>query len=127
MNIVFFPVKDSSSKLSRLHQTAHIHLAKKEPLLFLVPDKASFDFLDRLLWSSPAEGFLPHPSSLLTIALQLDAHFPTVFNLRPIPLIEPGIKTVYEFEDHTSSEKFQLSKQRYQGYRAQKFPISIEM
>ncbi|HUD02201.1 MAG TPA: DNA polymerase III subunit chi [Rhabdochlamydiaceae bacterium] len=122
MNITFFPVKDTPSKLSKLCRIASQHMSQKEPLLFLVPDKAAFDFLDKLLWSY--EYFLPHPTPLLTISMEL-LSFPSVFNLRPSAL-EGTIKTVYEFEDHTSAEKFQLSKHRYQTYRDQNFPIIIE-
>lgn len=122
MNIIFFPVKDTASKLNKLCRIAQDHLAQKEPLLFLVPDKTSYDFLDKLFWSS--DNFLPHPT-LLTISTEL---LPccSVFNLRPSPLME-GAKTVYEFEDHTSAEKFQLSKHRYQTYRDQNFPIIVEI
>jgi DNA polymerase IIIc chi subunit len=122
MNIVFFPVKDTSSKLTKLCRVAKDHLVQKEPLLFLVPDKAAHDFLDKLFWSS--DNFLPHPSNLLTISTEL-LPFASVFNLRPSALLE-GTKTVYEFEDHTSAEKFQLSKHRYQTYRDQNFPIIVE-
>lgn len=122
MNIVFFPVKDTSAKLSKLCQMAQHHLAQKEPLLFLVPDKTSFDFLDKLFWSG--ENFLPHPTSLITLSTE-PLPFASVFNLRSSALLE-GPKTIYEFEDHTSVEKFQLSKHRYQTYRDQNFPIVVE-
>ncbi len=123
MNIVFFPVKDTSAKLTKLCRVAEHHLVQKEPLLFLVPDKTSFDFLDKLLWSGV--NFLPHPTNLLTISMEL-LPFSSIFNLRPSALLEGG-KTIYEFEDHTSAEKFQLSKQRYQTYRDQNFPIIVEI
>lgn len=123
MNIIFFPVKDGAAKLSKLCKIAQHHLTQKEPLLFLVPDKASFDFLDKLFWSG--DNFLPHPTPLLTISLEL-LPSPTVFNLRPSALLE-GTKTVYEFEDHTSAERFQLSKHRYQTYRDQHFSIVVEI
>lgn len=127
MNIVFFPVKDTPSKLVKLCQIAQQHLEQKEPLLLLVPDQASYNFLDKLLWSSPAESFLPHPTALLIISMELQLSFPTVFNLRPAAYLEKGVKTIYEFEDHTSSEKLQLSKHRYQTYRDQNFPIAVEV
>jgi DNA polymerase IIIc chi subunit len=126
-NIIFIPVKDTPSKLAKLCQLAQKHLLEKEPLLLLAADKASFEFLDKLLWSTPPDGFLPHPTKLLSISLELDAHFHTVFNLRPVPLADTtGIKTIFEFEDHTSSEKLQLSKQRYQHYRDNNFPLIID-
>jgi DNA polymerase IIIc chi subunit len=124
MNITFFPVKDTPSKLAKLCRVAQHHLEQKEPLLLLVPDKASLDFLDKLLWSS--ENFLPHPTPLLMISMEVNSHFPTVFNLRPSALLGDA-KTIYEFEDHTSSEKLQLSKQRYQTYRDRNCPIIVEI
>lgn len=124
MNVIFFPVKDTASKLTKLCQIAQKHLAEKDPLLFLVPDKASYDFLDKLFWSS--DHFLPHPTFLLTLSTELIS-CSSVFNLRPSALLEGGSKTVYEFEDHTSAEKFQLSKHRYQVYRDQNFPIVVEI
>lgn len=123
MNIIFFPVKDTSSKLTKLCRIAQSHLAQKEPLLFLVPDKASYDFLDKLFWSS--DNFLPHPTDFLAISTE-PLPFASIFNLRPSALLE-GAKTVYEFEDHTSAEKLQLSKHRYQTYRDQNFPIIVEI
>ena len=128
MNILFFAVKDTPSKLAKLYRISEQHLVQKDPLLLLVPDKNSFDFLDELLWISPPESFLPHPSSFLAISLEVLPDFPTIFNLRPAPLLgAAGVKKIYEFEDHTSSEKFQLSKQRYQGYRDGNFPIAVEI
>jgi len=122
MNIIFFPVKDTSAKLSKLCQLAQHHLAQKEPLLFLVPDKTSLDFLDKLLWSG--DNFLPHPTALITLSTE-PLPFAAIFNLRSSALLE-GPKTIYEFEDHTSPEKFQLSKHRYQTYRDQNFSIIVE-
>lgn len=123
MNIVFFPVKDTSSKLTKLCKIAQQHLIQKDPLLFLVPDKAALEFLDKLFWSSDI--FLPHPTPLLTISTEIIS-CSSIFNLRSSALLE-GTKTVYEFEDHTSPEKFQLSKHRYQTYRDQNFPIIVEI
>lgn len=122
--ILFIPVKQTNEKLRALHQIAHRQFAEKSPLFFLASDRASCDFLDRLLWS--ASTFLPHPSSLLAIGLEVDPQFPTIFNLRPTPL-SAHAKQILEFEDHTSPEKLQLSKQRYQYYRDHNFRIEYSV
>lgn len=124
--IVFFPVRTNSAKLATLAQVAHTHFERKEPLLFLVPDQNAWEFLDRLLWSTPAESFLPHPSKLIQIRLEFDTACSTLFNLRPSPLIQEGAKTIYELEDHTSSDKHQLSEKRYHAYRDRSFQIIVE-
>ncbi len=122
--IIFFTIKTPTQKLSKIYQIALRHIDQKEPLLLLAADKTSFDFLDQLLWTSPPESFLPHPSPLLEISLEPKPGF-SIFNLRPTPFVDPA-KTVYEFEDHTSPEKIQLSKHRYETYRDQNFSIIIE-
>lgn len=125
-NIVFFPVKDISSKLLKICHTAQLHLEKKETLLILVPDQTVWEFIDQLLWKLPEDSFLPHPCSLISIELQPKEDGSALFNLRPMSFLEKNyFKTIYELEDHTSSEKLQLSKQRYQAYRDANYPISF--
>jgi DNA polymerase IIIc chi subunit len=124
MNIAFFPVHEVPSKLRKIVEVATIHFEKKESLCILVPDQAAYEFVDQLLWRLPEEGFLPHPSSLILIDTD-PKEASALFNLRPIPYQEKiSFKTIYEFEDHTSAEKFQLSKQRYTAYREANLPIS---
>lgn len=123
--VIFIPVKTTAAKLIALHQTAQKYFQNKDPLLFLAADQTSYDFVDRLLWAAPPESFLPHPTPLLSISTALVSGFSAIFNLRPVSLEEPDIKTILEFEDHTSSEKLQLSKHRYQFYRERHFPIVI--
>ena len=125
-NLIFFPVQDTTSKLLKICQTAHQHMEKKEPLTILVPDMAALHFVDDLLWRFPEEGFLPHPSPFLSIVLEVKGGRTALFNLRPIAYTENFFfKTVYELEDHTSEERLQLSKGRYQVYREANFPISF--
>ena len=131
MTIIFLPVKDTSSKLAKLSNVAQKHLEKKEPLLFLVPDQPALEFLDKLLWTTPSESFLPHPTPLLQISLELQSPFSAIFNLKPAPLLEGSLlkgsaKTIYEFEDHTSAERYELAKHRYQTYRDKNYPIVVE-
>ena len=91
MTIIFLPVKDTSSKLAKLSNVAQKHLEKKEPLLFLVPDQPALEFLDKLLWTTPSESFLPHPTPLLQISLELQSPFSAIFNLKPAPLLEGSL------------------------------------
>lgn len=125
--IVFFPVRTSSAKLAAIVKVAHAHFERSEPLLFLVPDQNAWEFLDRLLWTTPPESFLPHPSKLLQIRLEVDGAFPTVCNLCPHPLFHEGIKTIYELEDHTSPDKHQLSEKRYHAYKDHSFQIVVQL
>lgn len=124
--VIFIPVKDVVTKLRKIAEIATEHLERKEPLLILVPDQAALEFVDELLWKLPEEGFLPHPSSLIQIATKPhDAS--ALFNLRPLAYLDkPPFKTIYELEDYTSSERLQLSKQRYAAYRALDYSISLK-
>ncbi|MGD0665726.1 MAG: DNA polymerase III subunit chi [Rhabdochlamydiaceae bacterium] len=124
--VVFLPVKTTSAKLIRITDIAAAHFQKGEPILFLVQDEAAWEFLDKLLWSTPAESFLPHPSKLIHIRHNLDDALGSVFNLCPAPLLKESIKTLYELEDHTSPEKLKASQERYHTYRSHELQIIVE-
>jgi len=126
MRVVFFPVHTPVEKLKRLAQVADVHFKKADPLLFFVPDETAWKFVNELLWKLPPASFLPHPSKLLHIRLQLDAQVGTVFNLTPVALPSGCCKVVYEFEDATSPEKERLAKARYESYKGFGCPISVE-
>jgi len=124
--INFFVVKDTPSKLHRIVKAAQDHLRRQDPLIFLLPDAAALAYVDELLWKLPEDGFLPHPSRFITLELQPTQGGSSLFNLRPGAYLEKfSFKTIYEFEDHTSTEKLQLSKQRYQTYRDANYPIAF--
>jgi DNA polymerase III subunit chi len=130
--VVFFYVKDVKAKLSKITSVAQGHFQKNEPLLFTAQDLKSVQFLDELLWKDPEESFLPHSISesplkeLIVLTQQKknlnNAKF--LFNLCPTPLFfETAVKVIYEFEDATSPSKHQLSQQRFEAYKAAKYPI----
>lgn len=124
-NVVFFIVKDVNAKLRKIAAVAQEYLEKKEPLLILVPDQAALAFVDELLWKLPEESFLPHPTKLLQIDTQARETV-ALFNLRPAAYLDkPYAHTIFEFEDYTSTEKLQLSKQRYAAYRDARYAISL--
>lgn len=126
MKIIFFPVKTTTAKLNRIVSAASAHFHKGEPLLFFVQDETAWEFLDKLLWSHPAESFLPHPCKLIQIRHTFDPSISTVFNLSPTPLIQESIKTLYELEDHTAPEKLKASQERYDTYRSKELQIVVE-
>jgi DNA polymerase IIIc chi subunit len=125
--VTFFPVKTTAAKLTRIVNVAAAHFHKGEPILFFVQDEAAWDFLEKLLWSTPAESFLPHPSKLIQIRHTFDPAYSTVFNLCPTPLIQDTIKTLYELEDHSSPEKLKASQDRYHAYRTKELQIIVEV
>lgn len=124
--VVFFQVKDTSTKLSKICQTALSHFEKKEPMVILAPNQTAIEFIDALLWRFPEESFLPHSISdhpgteLITITSVLENldQASRIFNLTNHPIFfKETIKIIYELEDFTSPEKKQLSEQRYLAYR----------
>lgn len=127
MKVIFCPVKTTAAKLNKLTGLAHLHFQKGEPILFLVQDDASWEFLDKLFWQSPAESFLPHPCKLIQIRQTLDPSYSTIFNLTTAPISFDSIKTLYELEDHTSPDKLKASQDRYHTYRAQQLQIVVEV
>lgn len=127
MKIVFFPVKTTTAKLTKLTDIAASHFQKNQPVLFFVQDDASWEFLDKLFWQSPAESFLPHPSKLIQIRHTFDPVYTAVFNLTSAPLLQESIKTLFELEDHTSPEKLKASQERYNTYRQNEFQIVVEV
>jgi DNA polymerase IIIc chi subunit len=127
MKITFFPVKTTNAKLSKIIEMATSHFHKGEPILFFVADEAAWDFLDKLLWATPPESFLPHPCNLIQIRHTFDPTMSTVFNLTPSPLPPDTIKILYELEDHTSPEKLKASQDRYHTYRKQELQIIVEV
>lgn len=125
--IIFYQVKDSSSKLSKICQTALQHFSQKEPLLILVPDQAALDFVDALLWKYPEESFLPHGTDskdLITIGTKYFDGVRFLFNLCPDPISFTDVYTIYELEDLTSPAKAEASQSRYTYYRQKEYPIS---
>lgn len=128
MNILFFPVKTAQAKLLKICQIATLHVQKKEKLIILVSDQISFEFVDELLWKLPEEGFLPHPNQFLTIETEPNGEASALFNLKQTAFLQKNpFKKIYELEDYTSSEKLQLSKQRYQTYRDAGYSITIDL
>jgi DNA polymerase IIIc chi subunit len=123
--VVFFQVKDISTKLNRIVETAQLHFERKENFLIIVEDEKVASYVDDLLWKI---GFLPHimldtPSSEKVVITKIKQNLNNskyVFNLCPAPLfIEGPFKVIYELEDLTAPSKKNLSQVRFEGYKNQ--------
>lgn len=129
--VVFFQVGDASAKLQRLAETARAHFRKKETFLIFVEDDKALHFVDDLLWKTPDVSFLPHiPSDEPThhkLAITKTktnvngAHY--AFNLCPTPLLIPGFKIIYDFEDLSAPNKKSLSTLRFNAYKQAQMPL----
>lgn len=129
MEIIFYSINSTSAKLNKIIATAYHHFYHNDPLLFFVPDQTAWDFLDKLLWSTPPESFLPHPTPLIQLRLTWQESCSNVFNLCTAPLssgTKGVIKKLYEFEDHTSPAKLKASQDRYHAYRKHDCRIIVE-
>ncbi|HSX10255.1 MAG TPA: DNA polymerase III subunit chi [Chlamydiales bacterium] len=134
--VVFFQVRDNASKLKRIAEVAHTHFERKEPLLILVDDDRSAQFVDELLWKMPETSFLPHVATDDTttdwVAIAKakknvnSAHI--AFNLCPTPLlIEGPFRIIYEFEDLTTPNKKNLSSLRFDAYKSSGYLIEARL
>jgi len=119
----FFTVRSKEQKLEKFIEKVTFHFQKKIPLLIKSPDQVSLEFLNRLLWSTPFEGFLPHSIDqddliTLTFGSFQQKEVNSLFNLAISPEQLPTrYKTIYEFEDLTSPKKGEIFKQHFQFYR----------
>lgn len=130
--VVFFSVKDNGSKIKWILEMAHFHFEKKEPLLILVEESKSEQFVDELLWKSPPASFLPHLATDETTTERIAISkvkknvngAKVAFNLCPTPLLIAGpFRIIYEFEDLTSLAKKNLSSLRFDAYKQAGFLI----
>jgi DNA polymerase IIIc chi subunit len=130
--VVFFQVRNPSTKLAILAETAQSHFEKGENFLIFAEDDKAMSFVDDLLWKLPATSFLPHSKAeeatnervaIAKVKKNLNnARY--VFNLCSTPLlIDASIKIIYDFEDLTSPAKQTFSSLRYDAYKQAHFLI----
>lgn len=124
--VVFFQVRDNSTKIQRIIEMAQTHFEKKEPLLIVVEDARSQQYVDELLWKSPSTSFLPHiamdeetTERLVITKTKKNVNGASIaFNLCPTPLlIEGPFRIIYDFEDLTAPNKKNLSSLRFDSYK----------
>lgn len=129
--VIFLDIREPARKLHQLAKIAQQHFLKKEPLQILAPDIPVLEFVDALLWRLPEESFVPHAiASSLTqelIIITMERTFlnqaTALFNLCSIPFLDFPIKTLYDFDDHTTLERKSASNLRYQAYRQAAYTI----
>ncbi|SRR3989339_206717 len=135
VKVIFFTIKDASSKLKILVQTATSHFLKKEKIQIVVPDKAALEFVDQLLWNQPKESFLPHSTEVLLpyqdlVFLSLPfptlEEYPIVFNLCQTPFdITPSLRTLYELEDLSHPQKAAAFQGKFKQYQKAGFTLCM--
>ncbi len=129
---IFFQVNNNEQKLFRLTNLAKQKFDEKIPLLFLTQDTAAAIFVDKTLWSHPVHSLIPHEFSLNDsneiICISIPPHNPNkalhIFNLTKEPLLSSPASTIYEFDDLTSNEKSQISKNKYHRYKEENFALA---
>lgn len=124
-SVTFFQVRSSQEKFRHIAEMCRFHFRKKEPFLLFVEDEKGENFLDEFLWKYPENGFLPHKilseaENILIAITKLKKNLngaKYAFNLCPTPLLLPGLRKIYEFEDSSSPNKQTLSSMRFASYK----------
>jgi DNA polymerase III subunit chi len=126
--IIFYHVKNNQAKLHLICTKALEAFRDEKRLLITVNSFQAAQYVDQLLWRSPANGFMPHviadtsTAEWVAITLQ-DQHnvnqAPTLFNLgMAYPPLSLKMEEVYEIYDETHPDKLALSEQRLKAYQA---------
>ena len=130
--LIFYTVKDPSSKVNVLLRTLDQHLTKKNPISVLLPDEKSMHFVSELLWSYPKESFRPHstpfaPQTPALIKLLLPPFVKLdyfIFNLS-LDYMDPDSPcTLYELEDLSTPYKAALFQKKFSFYKKACYAIS---
>lgn len=131
MIVQLISVTSTKEKILILTQLAAKHFHEKEPLLIVVQDEKTLDYVDALLWKEPAESFVPHlishiPCSALITLSTIKENLNQAkycLNLAQDPLFCEGVKTLYEFDEQVNGPKRVFLEARYQAYREKGFPL----
>ncbi len=135
VKVIFFTIKEPSAKVRALVQTVTSHFVQKEKIQIIVPDKASLEFVDALLWKEPKESFLPHSTEVLlpfqdlvflSLPLPSIEACPIVFNLCQTPYTAtPALKLLYELEDLTHPQKAAAFQSKFKQYQKAGFTLCM--
>ena len=125
--VIFLPVGDNQMKIVMLCTKVQELFLEGKTILIRMPSKEAADFLDKKLWSTPPESFIPHQmveSPLeVPVAITWNVGNPngadTLVNLCPgIPEDFSSFKTIIELFDTTLPEKAQHSLAKKHAYDA---------
>jgi DNA polymerase-3 subunit chi len=134
-SVIFLHVADAKTKITRLCNAIHQNFAQGKRIFINTPSPEASHYLDELLWSHPAESFIPHEVT------QQASMIPVVISQRHENLnkaqilinlcaqINPNYNTfekIYELWDQTHPAKEQESQQRKYGYEQLGIPFYIE-
>ncbi|MEM8727815.1 MAG: DNA polymerase III subunit chi [Chlamydiota bacterium] len=127
VRVTFFQVKSGVEKQQHIIRLAEEYFEKKEPLIIQLADQKALDYVDLLLWSAPADSFLPHTIQDETardfIVLTSFGKNPngarSIFNLCPEPVDNKNLSflMIYELEDLASTRKNRSAQERYKAYK----------
>ena len=133
MQVVFLSVSRPFEKLKAIVHTAHNHFLNHTHLLIRCKNDAITSFLDEQLWLVPKNSFLPHivcndaTKELIALTTSQEninqAH--SIFNLtkRPLETLDSYITKIYEFDESSSNEEVEHTKQLYEHYKQQGYRI----
>jgi DNA polymerase-3 subunit chi len=131
--VTFWHVTDVKTKLALIASLVQRHFIHGERILVLVPNEAAARYVDGLLWSHPAEGFLPHAVSerplnaaiLITTTPQNLNQAQVLINLCPgMSPITQEFQHVHDLLDETDSAKHALATQRLATYQQAGYAVS---
>ena len=135
VKVIFFTIKEPGAKVRALVQTVTSHFVEKQKIQIVVPDKASLEFVDQLLWNQPKESFLPHSTEVLlpfqdlvflSLPLPSIEACPIVFNLCQTPYTAtPSLKILYELEDLTHPQKAAAFQSKFKQYQKAGFTLCM--
>jgi DNA polymerase-3 subunit chi len=133
--VLFYKVTDNQSKIRLISQKAQEAYQKEERLLISTPNLPAAQYVDELLWNYPEESFMPHAISdtplsdwiAITMQSQLNVNQAArQLNLCPTPSeLYDQMEEIYEFLDHTTPQKVELSQQRFRFYEGKGFTPKI--
>lgn len=133
--IIFYKVKDNTSKIKYICRLCEEAFHFKNRLLITAPHLQAANFLDQLIWKAPIESFIPHvvtdmPSiEWIAISLQNQENVnqaKQLLNLcQDVPKIYEEIEIIYELFDETLPEKLIDSKKKLEIYQSKGANIKI--
>lgn len=131
--VTFYRVKDNGAKIHLIGTKAQEAFKHEKRLLITVPNFQAAQYIESLLWKSPADSFMPHvvadtsTAEWIAITMQDQNNVNQairLLNLSPsVPHFFQEMSEIFELYDETHPEKLELSKQRVQFYQSKGITI----
>jgi DNA polymerase IIIc chi subunit len=124
--VIFIPIDDNRNKVVIVCTKVQELFLEGKRILIRVPTQEAAEFLDKKLWSTPPESFVPHhvvsSKTDVVVAITSEAinvnDADTLVNLTStIPEDVSCYKTIVELDDSTTPEKAQQTEAKIRGYR----------